>query len=121
MKRVLLVDDHKLFGQVLAVTLKHRTDFKENVQAGSLAEARQVLGDLDGRVDLAIVDLTLPEGEAIELIHKLHELDIPVLAFTYVQSLGKRTRALEAGANEVLLKTSSGEEIVGVVNRLISD
>src|SRR5215211_2231890 len=99
MKRVLLVDDHKLFRQVLAVTLKHRTNFKENVQAESLAEARQILGDLEGRVDLAIVDLALPDGDATELIHKLHERDVPVLAFTDVQSLEGRTRALQAGAN----------------------
>jgi DNA-binding NarL/FixJ family response regulator len=76
MKSGLIVDDHSLFRQVLAVTLKHRTDFKENVQAGSLAEARQVLADRDGKVDLE-----LPKGDATELIHKLYELDIPVLAF----------------------------------------
>lgn len=123
MKSVLLVDDHNLFRQVLALTLKDRTDFKENVQAGSVAEARQVLADLDGRVDLAIVDLDLPEGDATELIHKLHELDVPVLAFTDVQSaaLEKRTRALQAGANEVLSLASSDEKIVGVVNRLIRE
>ena len=48
MKRVLLVQDHNLFRQVLAVTLKYRTDFRENVQARSLAEARQVLADSNG-------------------------------------------------------------------------
>ena len=119
MKSVLLVDDHTLFRQVLAVTLKHRTDFKENVQAGSLAEARQVLAARDGRVDLAIVDL--PEEDATELIHILHELDIPVLAFIDVQSLEGRTRALQAGANEVLSMASSDEDIVSVVTRLIRE
>jgi DNA-binding NarL/FixJ family response regulator len=120
MKSILLVDDHNLFRQVLAVVLKHRTDFKENIQAGSLAEARQILADRDGRFDLAIVDLDLPEGGATVLIHKLHELDVPVLALTVGQSLEGRTRALRAGANEVL-NMSSGEEIVGVVSRLISE
>jgi DNA-binding NarL/FixJ family response regulator len=121
MKRVLLVDAHNLFRQVLAVTLEHRSDFKEHVQAGSLAEARQVLADRHGRVDLAMVDLDLPEGGATELIQKLHKLDVPVLAFTDSQSLEVRTRALQAGAIEVLSMASSDEEIVGVVNRLVSE
>jgi hypothetical protein len=59
-------------------------------------------------------------GGATVLIHKLHELDVPVLALTVGQSLEGRTRALRAGANEVL-NMSSGEEIVGVVSRLISE
>jgi hypothetical protein len=62
MKTILLVDDHNLFRQVLAVVLKHRTVFKENIQAGSLAEARQILADRDVRFDLAIVDLDHSEG-----------------------------------------------------------
>jgi DNA-binding NarL/FixJ family response regulator len=120
MKTILLVDDYNLFRQVLAVVLKHRTVFKENIQAGSLAEARQILADLDGRFDLAIVDLDLPEGGATELIDKLYEFDVPVLALTVGQSLGGRTRALRAGAAEVL-NMASDEEIVGVVNGLISE
>ena len=120
MKRVLLVNDHNLFRQSLAVVLKHRTDFKENIQAGSLVGARQILADRDGRFDLAIVDLDLPEGGATDLIHKLHEFDIPVLALTVGQNLEGRTRALPAGANKVL-NIASDEEIVSVVNRLISE
>jgi DNA-binding NarL/FixJ family response regulator len=121
MKRVLLVEDHNLFRQVLAVTLKYRTDFRENVQARSLAEARQVLADSNDRVDLAIVDLDIPGWGTTDLIQKLHELGVPVLALTNIQSLEGRTRALQAGANEVLNMASSNEEIVSVVNRLVSE
>ena len=121
MKKVLLVQDHNLFRQVLALTLKYSTDLKENVQARSPAEARQILANLDGTVDLAIVDLDLPGWGTIELIQELHKLDVPVLALTNAQSLEGRTRALEAGANEVLSMASPVENIVGAVNRLVSD
>ena len=120
MMRVLLVQDHNLFRQVLAITLKYHTDFRENVQARSLAEARQILADSIGRVDLAIVDLDIPEWGTIDLIQKLHELGVPVLALTNIQRLEERTRALQAGANEILYTASSNEEIVSVVNRLVS-
>jgi CheY-like chemotaxis protein len=121
MKRVLLVEDHNLFRQVLAVTLKYRTEFRENVQTRSLAEALQVLADSNDRVDLAIVDLDIPGWGTTELIQKLHELGVPVLALTNIQRLEARTRALQAGANEVLNMASSDEEIVSVVNRIVSE
>jgi DNA-binding NarL/FixJ family response regulator len=121
MKKVLLVEDHNLFRQVLALTLKYRTDFRENVQARSPAEARQVLANWDDRFDLAIVDLDLPARGTIDLIQKLHELGVPVLALTNIRSPEECTWAVQAGANEVLSMASSDEEIVSVVYRLGSE
>lgn len=120
MKRGLLVDDHDLFRQVLAVVLEQHTDLKENVQAGSLAEAHRVLDDLDHQVDLAIVDLDLPEGDATKLIEELRELDVPVLAITGSSSLERRESALQAGAGEVLTAATSGQKIADTASRLIS-
>jgi DNA-binding NarL/FixJ family response regulator len=121
MKRVLLVDDHDLFRQVLAVILQQHTDLKENLQAESLAQAREVLDALGGEVvDLAIVDLDLREGDPTELIERLREVEVPVLAFTAWPSLGGRARALRAGAGEVLSTATSGEEIVETAKRLVS-
>jgi DNA-binding NarL/FixJ family response regulator len=120
MKRVLLVDDHNWFRQALAIELEQRTDLKENVQADSLLRARQLLDDLGGKVDLAIVNFDLPEGDATELIKDVRELDVPVLVFTAGRSLEQRTSALQAGADEVLSTESSGEEIIDAAGRLVS-
>jgi DNA-binding NarL/FixJ family response regulator len=121
MKRVLLVDDYDLFRQGLAVILQQHTNLKENLQTDSFAQAREVLDNLGGEVDLAIVDLDLPEGDATELIESLRELEVPVVAFTADPSPQRRARALEAGAKEVLSTASSGEEIIGVVKRLVGE
>ncbi len=118
MKRGLLVEDHHLFRQGLAIILQQHTDLKENFQADSLAQAREVLDNLGGEVDLAIVDLDLPEGDPTELIEDLRELDVPVLAFTSSLSLERRASALQAGADEVLSTAASGEEVIDTVKRL---
>ncbi len=60
MTRVLLVDDHHLLRELLATVLQQNTRLKENFQAASLAEARQLLSGLDEKFDLAIVDVDLP-------------------------------------------------------------
>ena len=44
-----------------------------------------------------------------------------MLALTNIRRLEGRTRALQAGANEILNMASSDEEIVSVVNRLVSE
>jgi CheY-like chemotaxis protein len=121
MMKVLLVEDHNLFRQVLALTLKYRTDFRENVQARSVAEASQIVADSNDRVDLAIVDLDLPGWGTTELIQNLHDLGVPVLALTNIRSPEERTRAVQAGANEVLSMASSDKEFIRVVNRLVSE
>lgn len=122
MKRALLVEDHHLFREVLAVVLEEETDLKGNAQAGSLAEARRVLRRLSDEIDIVIVDLDLPHGDGISLIENIREAetDVPVLALTTGRSLERRAAALRAGASEVLSTASSGEKIVGAVKRLIA-
>ncbi len=121
MKRALLVEDHRLFREGLAVMLEEHTDLKKTVQAGSLAEVRRIWGHLSGEVDLVIVDLDLPNGDAISLIDNLRkaEPDVPVLAFTNARSLEQQARALRAGADEVLSTASSGKKIIEVVQRFV--
>jgi DNA-binding NarL/FixJ family response regulator len=119
MKRVLIVDDHDLFREVLATVLQHNTHLKENVQAESLGEARQLLRSLDGNIDLAIVDVDLPNGDGAEMIKELREVDVPVLALTLGQNLQGRDRAVRAGAAEVFSTETSGEEIVRAAKRLV--
>jgi DNA-binding NarL/FixJ family response regulator len=97
MTRVLLADDHHLFRELLATVLRQDTNFKENVQAEFVAEARQHLRGLGGNIDLAIVDVDLANGEREEEIKELRAVGVPVLALTLVQSLHGRARAVRGG------------------------
>ena|SRR3712207_1389958 len=121
MKRVLIVDDHDLFRQVLAVVLGQYTDLRESVQVESLADARRVWGGPNGKIDLAIVDLDMPDGDGTELIKELRAArpDLPVLAFTVGRSVELRARALQAGANQVLSTATPGEKIIRAVELLV--
>ena len=120
MKRVLLIEDHALFRESLALLLEWRLGL-ESIEAGSLAEGRRVLSAAKGITDFAIIDLDLPDGDGSELIERLHqtEPDVPILAFTADRSLVRRARALEAGADEVLAKMEPVEQIIGVAEQLV--
>jgi DNA-binding NarL/FixJ family response regulator len=120
MKRLLLVDDNSLFREALALLLEWNMGL-DSVQAESVAEARRILGDSHDEVGLAIIDIDLPDGDGIELIEELRETetDVPVLALATGRRL-QRTRALQAGAEEVLTVEEPIEELVGTVRRLLA-
>jgi DNA-binding NarL/FixJ family response regulator len=121
-KRVLLVEDHTLFRESLALLLEWRLGL-ESIEAGSLAEGRRALSTVRGAADFAIIDLDLPDGDGSELIERLHESEpeVPILAFTADRSLPKRARALEAGADEVLAKMAPVEQIIGAAQQLVGE
>jgi DNA-binding NarL/FixJ family response regulator len=122
MKRFLLVEDHALFREGLALVLEQRTGF-DNVQAASLAEASRVLDDPPGTISMAIVDVELPDGDGIELIEKLRvtEPDMPLVALTPARDPDRRARALRAGADEVFSVREPIEELVRTARRLGGD
>ena len=68
MKRVLLVEDHAAFREALAKVLEWNAGFEKVTQAGSLSEGLARAGALDGDLDVAVVNLGLPDGDGRDLI-----------------------------------------------------
>src|SRR5918998_2040334 len=97
MHHILLVDDHASFRQTLAFVFDQQPDFEVVAQAGSLAEARQVMRGHEA--DLGVIDLTLPDGEGVELIEYLREANPHFSALVLTASLDEleHARAVEAG------------------------
>jgi DNA-binding NarL/FixJ family response regulator len=114
MNWVLIVEDHALFREGLALLLKWRTGL-DNVQSGSIAEARRILGESKEDPVCAIVDLDLPDG--IDLLERLR--GVPVVALVSDRSLERCVRALEAGADEVMHKGESSEKIQNAVEQFV--
>ncbi len=118
MIRVLLVDDHAAFRQPLAFMLDREPDIVVVGQAGSIAEARLLLGS----VDVVLLDLDLPDGNGVELIKELHAAgpQTDVLILTGNAARVRFAQAVEAGATGVMPKTSGLAEIIGAVRRIHS-
>ena len=116
MSWVLIVEDHALFREGLALLLKWRTGL-ENVQSGSIAETRRILVESKEEPVCAVVDLDLPDGDGVDLLERLRGL--PVVALVSDRSLERCARALEAGADEVLHKGESSEKIQSAVEQFV--
>jgi PAS domain S-box-containing protein len=115
--RILLVEDHTSFRQALASVLGQEQGFSIVAQAGSLSEAREVLST---GVDVAIVDLGLPDGYGGELIKELRETNPQAQVLVLSASLERPevARAVESGAAGVLHKSTGLDQIVEAVRRL---
>lgn len=116
--RVMVVEDHASFREPLAFMFDREPDLEVAAQAGSLAEALQMLAG----VDLAIVDLDLPDGDGTDLIGPLRAARPRAIALvlTATSDLEAHARAVEAGAAGVLHKTARLGEVVGAARRLLS-
>jgi DNA-binding NarL/FixJ family response regulator len=117
MIRILLVEDHAIFRNALALLLGHEPDMKVVAQAGSLAEAREAL---DRCFDVAVLDLGLPDGDGRELIGELRRSspDVSVLVLSATIMVGHVDDVRRAGADAILAKVEAHFTIVEEVRRL---
>ena len=116
--RLLLVEDHASFRQALKFLLNLRPDMRVVAECGSLAGCRALEGL--GSVDVALLDLMLPDGDGTELIVVLRRANpgVKVLVLSASIEPGLAERAAEAGADGVLNKATALMEIVDKVARL---
>ncbi len=108
---VLLVEDHASIREALASTFEGE-GFEVVGQAGSMAEARGMLDETEHPIDVALIDLGLPDGYGAELIEDLREAHPQALALRTSASLDRASvaRAVQLGAAGVLSKTAHLEE-----------
>ena len=114
---MMLVEDHRSFHQALAFLLSHEPDLEVVAQAGSLAQARQMLHT---PLDVALLDLALPDGDGSDLIGELRRTNprISVVVLSATIEAGHHEEILKAGADAVLEKVASMPTIVEEVRRL---
>lgn len=115
MIRVLIVDDHAVVRDATAYLLGLQPDMTVVGQAGSVAEASR----LEGEVDVALVDLQLPDGSGTEVVAHLrhHNPGTVAIILTGSTDLLEHARAIEAGASAVMLKTTSFENLLTAIRR----
>jgi DNA-binding NarL/FixJ family response regulator len=103
----------------MAFMLGMRPGMEVVAAAGSVAECRALGGTL-ATVDLALLDVGLPDGRGTELVAGLREANplVRVLVLSASIEAGMERKMLEAGVDGVLNKMSPLAEIAAEVERL---
>ena len=117
------MEDHAAFRQALAFLLTNESAVEVVAQAGSLAEAREEIeAFLEERLDVAVLDLGLPDGDGGELLGELRRSNpgIPVVVVSATIEAGHIEELLRARADAVLDKVELPPIIAEEVRRLAS-
>lgn len=118
-RRVLLVDDHPIVRQGLSRIIANEPGFAVCGEAESVREARQAVRDLEP--DVVVVDLSLKEGDGIELVRELraHHPALPLLVLSMHDELVYAGRLLAAGANGYIMKHAASEQFIGALRQVL--
>ena len=114
--QVLILEDEPQIRAMLCQNLAAE-DF--GVQgAGSLAEAREALGQK--AFQLALVDLALPDGSGLDFIRELRAWSaMPVLVLSARSQERDKIEALDSGADDYLTKPFQRGELLARVRALL--
>ncbi len=113
--RVVLIDDHAMVREALSSVLKDDANIQVVAQGGDTAEAIRILRE--SKPDVLVLDYNIPGGSALQVLDAIQslELDVAVLVLTVHESSHYAVRALEAGAQGFLVKSSAVEELLGAI------
>jgi DNA-binding NarL/FixJ family response regulator len=115
--RLLLVDDHEIVRRGLSELLESHDDLRVVAQAGSVEEALAL--DLDD-VDVAVLDVRLPDGSGVDLCRSLHD-QRPALGCLMLTSFPDNeaiSASVLAGAKGYVLKNVRGDDLVTAIRRV---
>lgn len=118
--RVLLVDDHPVTRQGVAVLINQENDLVVCGEASSAPAAIDLVQR--EKPDLAIVDITLKTTSGIELLKNMRALapQMPVLVMSMHDESLYAERALRAGAMGYIMKHEASDKVLLAIRRVLS-
>jgi two-component system response regulator DevR len=116
--RVMLVEDHAPFRRALSTLVNRQSGLEVVAEAGSLDEARCHAVSIG--FDVVLLDLRLPDGNGIDLIAEIRGVnpDAGVVILSATLDPRSLSKAKEAGADKMLDKLATPDEIVTALKRL---
>lgn len=117
--RILIVDDEASLRTALFRALDRKG---YQVITSATAKEAETISTSDKAIDLAIVDLRLPDGDGIELMAKLRAIhpEIQVIILTGHASIETAVDATRKGAFHFVTKPCNLDEIMTLVDRALS-
>ena len=100
--------------------LDREPDLLVVAHVGSIAEVRELLRTSSDPIDIALIDLTFPDGAGIDLINPLHKHypACQILALTANGDKRDHARAIAAGLAGTMHKSLSLEAIIETIRRV---
>ncbi len=117
-KRIMIVDDHPLFRKGLTELINSDDEFMVCGEAANAAEAMDVIRRV--APDLAIVDVSLPGANGIELIKNIRAefAKLPILVLSMHDESLYALRSLRAGAQGYVMKQEALANVLTAIQQV---
>jgi len=117
--KVLIVDDHELVRRGLGHVVRDCFPDAEVVEASNAASALELMPH---DVEIALVDVRMPDSDGLELLHELKTRwpDVPVIMLTSFDHAHYVRRALSEGAAGYMLKDATPDDLEQAIKVAIS-
>ena len=117
--RILLVDDHPVVRQGLAMLIDQEVDLTVCGEAEDADQAIQQMRKLNPEV--AIIDVSLKESNGLELVKQIKSEfeDLPMLVLSMHDEEMYAPRALRAGAKGYIMKQEAPQKVITAIRRLL--
>lgn len=117
--RILIVDDHPIVRRGLAQLIGDEADLEVCGEAGDVPEALRLVNDT--QPDLVLIDISLRDGNGIELIKQLKSRDdgLRMLVSSMHDESLFAERCLRAGAKGYISKEEAAEKVVGAIRTVL--
>lgn len=117
---ILIIEDHRETRKELSYLLTEVMGDVNQLEAATLAQARKIL--FHTTIDLALVDISLPDGNGIDFIHEIHRhsKNTYIVMSTIYDDDEHIFNALRAGANGYLLKGQRRVQLLEQLKGILS-
>jgi DNA-binding NarL/FixJ family response regulator len=118
-KRIVVVDDHPIVRQGLALLINRESDLMVCGEAEDATGAMHVLAS--ARPDVLIVDISLNGPDGLDLLKNIRTTHrtLPVLILSMHDESIYAERALRAGANGYIMKQEATERVLVALRRIL--
>jgi DNA-binding NarL/FixJ family response regulator len=119
-RRILVVDDHPIVRQGLALMVNREADLVVCGEAEDATGAMLVMAS--ARPDVLIVDISLNGPDGLDLLKNIRTThpSLPVLILSMHDESIYAERALRAGANGYIMKQEATEKVLVAVRRILN-
>lgn len=117
MMNILLIEDNLSIIKGIKYNLE-----QNNYQVVAKTNISDSINNLnsDNKIDLIILDVTLPDGNGFNLYeNNIKDLNIPTIILTAVDDEDNVVKGLELGVNEYITKPFSMKELLTRINRIM--
>ncbi len=119
--KVLLIDDHALFREGLALLLRPLMEPLQTFEAGSAEAGFEVLAAEPG-IELVLIDLGLPGLSGMQGLTQLRQdhPEVPVVVMSSADDRDTVLAALDAGAMGFIPKSSTSAVMIGALRLILA-